>query len=38
MFHNAMRTQNINNAVEVMTKSANTDNHLTGRHDKQETI
>ena len=38
MFHNDMRTQNINNTVRLTTKSTNTDHHLTGRRDKQETI
>ena len=33
-----MRTQNINDTVRLTTKSTNTDHHLTGRRDKQETI
>ena len=36
MFHNDMRTQNVIYTVQPMTKSTNTDNHLTTRHDKQE--
>ena len=36
MFHNDMRTQNVNYTVQPMTKSTNTDNHLTSRPDKQE--
>ena len=38
MFHNDMRTQNVNNTVQLTTKSTNTDHHLTGRRNKQETI
>ena len=37
MFHNDIRTQNINYTVQRMTKSTNTNNHLTSRRDKQET-
>ena len=38
MFHNDIRTQSINNTVQLIAKSKNTDNHLTGRRDKKETI
>ena len=36
MFHSNIRTQNVNYTVQPMTKSTNTDNHLTSRPDKQE--
>ena len=38
MFHNDIRTQSINNTVQRIAKSKNTDNHVTGRRDKIETI
>ena len=38
MFHNYIRTQNVNYTVQRMTKSTNTDNHLTSRRDKQRTM
>ena len=41
MLHNYMRTQNVNYTVQRMTKSTNTDNHVTNKtnkQDKQETM
>ena len=35
MLHNHMRTQNVNYTVQRMTKSTNTDNHLTNKTNKK---
>ena len=36
MFHNYIRTQNVNYTVQRMTKSTNTDNHLTSRRENRK--